>query len=286
MKKIYNLFIGIIACFAMIACSPSEENYDGLGSTPSVDDIDATVAVDQSTNIVTFTLNNENANPVWIYNGSILSTVNGFTKKFTKAGDYTVEVKMYNRNGMTEGSASKTFTIDQTRVDATLLAELCGTTSKTWIWDSTVNGHFGCGPSGSSTGTDWWSCSADGKAGVGLYDDEVTFNVDRTYIFNPGNGGTVFVNTGVTISTLASYNTNDGNDYQVPATTQTSTYEFDYDGDQLMLILPAEIYLSYICNNDVYNTPRFKISSISEDKMVLLYDNGNICWRYQFVPKE
>jgi hypothetical protein len=285
MKKIYNLFLGLIACLAMTACSPSEESYDGLGTAPSADNIDATVSVDQSTNIVTFTLNNLQANPIWIYNGSVLSTLNGFSKKFIKAGSYTVEVKMYNRNGMTEGSASKTFTVNQTRVDPTLLAELCGTSSKTWVWDSTTNGHIGCGPTGGD-GLAWWSCAPNGKAGVGLYDDEMTFNLNGTYTFNPGTGGTLFVNTGVTIASLAKYNTNDGVDYQVPMTTQTSTYDLDYDGDQLMLNLPAGTFLSYVCNDAVYKSPKFKISSISADKIVLLYDNGSICWRYQFVPKE
>lgn len=91
--------------------SPSE------GKVPLAADIDAEVTVDQETNQVTFTLNNTGCYPVWIFeetSGKSYSTLNGLTKVYRKAGTYSVEVKVANAHGISDGSIIKTFTLNNT----------------------------------------------------------------------------------------------------------------------------------------------------------------------------
>ena len=66
------------------------------------------------------------------------------------------------------------------------------------------SGHLGCGSSGSD-GLEWWSAQPGDKADFGVYDDIMNFSIDEKYTYNPGEGGTVFVNKDCTI--FLEYNT-------------------------------------------------------------------------------
>lgn len=114
MKKIY-IILPLLLLFVLGACSPEE--YDRLdpNATPQVSGLDDAIeiTVDQETNTATFTLNKPGYNPVWIFEDGKYSAENAFQKVFPKAGDYTVEMKVSNRNGMSDGSITKTFRIEK-----------------------------------------------------------------------------------------------------------------------------------------------------------------------------
>jgi hypothetical protein len=297
MKKIYHTILWLVLPFLAIACSPQEYAEIDSSALPSISDVEdaISVTVDQETNMVTFSMDKVGCNPYWIFSDGDYSTVNGVEKLFAKEGDYTVEVKVGNRNGLSDGSVIKSFHINATLVDETLVTALCGglaNNTKEWVWNSKVDAHFGCGPAYGADGYDlstyglyWWSCSKNGKSDVGMYDDSFTFGSEGSYAYNPGDGGTVFVNAGVTISSLVSYSTNDGNDYPATVSAQNTTWELSYEGDDLYITFPAGTFLGYVPNDYIYNTPKFKVLSITENKMVLVADNGSIAWRYVFIPK-
>lgn len=55
------------------------------------------------------------------------------------------------------------------------------TTSRTWKIKSSKAGHFGLGPVGGTTPTEWYGAGPEEKDGVGMYDDRFTFSSDGTF---------------------------------------------------------------------------------------------------------
>lgn len=99
------------ACVAIMsltaACSADKFDSVDPNGRPDANEIDATVTVDQETNTYTLTLNNKGYYPMWTVNvgrNPKISTINGFSGVIAEAGTYQVEVRMGNRNGLSEGS--------------------------------------------------------------------------------------------------------------------------------------------------------------------------------------
>ena len=110
MKKIMKN-IAAAACVALMGLTAacSADKFDGVdpNGRPDANEIDATVTVDQETNTYTLTLNNKGYYPFWTVNvgrNPKTSTLNGFSGVIAEAGTYQVEVRMGNRNGLSEGS--------------------------------------------------------------------------------------------------------------------------------------------------------------------------------------
>lgn len=106
----------LIAGFAMTACSP-EEFTGANGNIPQVSDYadNFKITVDQATNYAYFEfVSAPGVTPVWIVDGTSYSSLYSFSRYYRKKGDYTVECKVKNANGISDGAATKTFTIDKT----------------------------------------------------------------------------------------------------------------------------------------------------------------------------
>ena len=155
---------------------------------------------------------------------------------------------------------------------------------KQWFIASAEPAHLGCGPSGTD-GTEWWSAAPNDKANYGVYDDVVTFMPNGTYVYDPGEGGTMYVNKEV----KAFPETNNGTapeDVMVPTDKQQTTYDFTVEGDDVFLVLPSHTKFPYISNDDQWNTPKFKIVDLKPKHMELIYDNGSIAWHYILVTEK
>lgn len=122
-----KLNIAKIALAALLACgtaagltSCSEDKVyevDIYGVPQAADYAEmVTVTVDQATNNATFEFNGNGVYPVWIIDGKSYSTSHRFTRYYRKAGDYQVEVKIGNANGISQGAITKTFHIDKTKM--------------------------------------------------------------------------------------------------------------------------------------------------------------------------
>lgn len=278
----------------LAACSP--DKYEGLDYTklPQASDIDVTISVDQETNQYTLTLNNQGYYPVWkIYTRATpeISTVNGAKGIIAAAGVYDVEVQIGNRHGVSEGSKTYQIVIENSIIDYTpYLRRLTGGESKTWCFASDKPGHLGCGEPGTD-GLNWWSAQPNDKAGVGLYENRFIFGASTatdggTYTYDPGTSGTVYVNTGITsMPPYSDVNPGDGNDYSAPAERQETTFMLTTEGPDLFLVLPQGTLLGYVPNIEIYNNPRFKVSSIGNDAIELIADNGAIAWHYILGPE-
>lgn len=283
MKKsiLYILNVLLVAA-AFTACSPEDWSSPKASGVPSAANIKDTIIVDQTTNQVTFSISNPGCYPIWIFDGTTYSTVNGMSKIYAKAGTYQVEVKIGNANGISDGSVTRTFTINNTIVDfSSYVARLAGDSSKVWVIASKEAGHLSCGEPGTD-GTNWYSAAANEKAAMGLYDDMLTFTKEKGYTYNPGTGGTVYVNVGCTL--FSAYNTT-SSDFMAPVQIQTTKYDFDVVGDNVYLTLPDKTLFPYIPYDASYNTPRFKIVKLTADRLELIADNGAIAWHFILVTQ-
>ncbi len=120
MKKYIKAFAAAALAFtgavAFTACSEDKIYEVDINGVPMASDYEDAIAitVDQSTNTAYFTFNGPGVYPVWIIDGKSYSTSQSFSRYYRKAGDYTVEVKIGNANGISDGTLTKSFTINKT----------------------------------------------------------------------------------------------------------------------------------------------------------------------------
>lgn len=87
------------------------------------------------------------------------------TRKYTTLGTntYTLTVVAYGKGG-TSTSVTKTITVKSSFTPpASVVENLTGTGTKSWVVDKSVPGHFGVGPWTGSAGPDWWSAAINEK---------------------------------------------------------------------------------------------------------------------------
>lgn len=291
MKKIFSkLFKYSVAlgCVALVACSPEKVDDLDASKRPNADEIDAVITVDQETNQVSFVLNNKGVTPIWkIYTAAKprIVTTNNYSDIVVNAGTYEVEVQMYNRNGVCDGSKIYEFTINNSMVDFTpYMRRLTNGESKTWMFAAEKPAHLGCGESGSN-GTGWWSASPNEKGGVGLYENRFIFTDNGgastgSYTYDPASSGTVYVNCGIESLPPYTDNRDASVDYAAPAQKQETSFEIKAEGNDLFLTFPAGTLLGYIPFVEAVNAPKYKILNIKNDEIELVVDNGAIAWHY------
>lgn len=283
MKKL-NYILGAFAAVALSLASCSPDDIDGVDENglPLAENAKVTVEVDQTINQATFKLEGNGIYPIWIMDWESTnpySTQNGLKKIFNNAGDYVLKYRVGNRNGFSQGIASTTFHIDNSLIDYDMYATMLS--GKTWRISKDEQGHLGCGEPGSD-GLGWFSAAPNEKQGTGLYDDEITFTADGTYTYSPGADGLVFVNNGCTVF---QDNPGNGEDFDVATQQQTAQYEITGEDNDVYLVLPAQTQFPYISCDNQYNTPKFRIESITGSKLVLVYDDGTIAWHYILTSK-
>lgn len=283
MKTIFS-YISVF-CLFLLCLTGCEDTYNhpSEAGIPLAESINCDISVDQTTNEVTFKMNNPGCNPVWKFSNKDYSTVNGLTRVFAVAGTYQVEIMISNANGVSDGSIIKEFTINNTIIDFTrYFKTFGGDETKEWIIAKDEPGHLSCGESGGD-GKNWWNAMPGEKEKFGVYDDILTFTFNKKYTYNPGEGGTVYVNKGCSI--FSEYNTT-GEDFMAPVSEKTVDYDFTVVGNDVYLVLPPKSNLPYIPNDAIYESPKFKIASLKNNKIELIADNGAIAWRFILVPKQ
>ena len=288
MKNLFIYSIGVLLTGVMMtACSP--ESFDGAdpNGIPSVSDVDFSINVDQETNqmIATYTPQ-PGTYPVWIINGTTYSTLQEVGYQNPEAGSYTIDLKLGNRNGFSQGVVSKSFTFNETKIDYSAdFKRLCG---KEWRIANREVAHMGCGPAGTD-GAGWWSAQPDDKKDFGVYDDRITFTADTrkggSYTYSAGEDGMTYVNVG------SKWGAGADADIDVALGNQTSTWSFevydweDADGNvskQTYIQLAANTLFPYISGDAQYENPKFRIEELTAKKMILVYDapDRGIAWRF------
>ncbi len=294
MKKIFQYMgCALLAGLAFMACTPEDFSGADPNGLPTVGDADFTVNVDQETNqmIATYTPAS-GTYPVWILDGSQYSTLNEVGYTNPEAGTHTIELRIGNRNGISQAGKSKTYTFNETKVDYS--ADFRRITGKEWRFANKEVAHLACGPAGTA-GTEWWSAQPDEKKDFGMYDDRISFTADNrkggSFTYDAGADGLTYVNTGTT-----KWGPSDA-DFDATIGNQTAGWSFevyewlDVDGNafqQTYIQLDANTAFPYISSDAQYENPRFRIESLTAKKMVLIYETPerSIAWRYIFTSEE
>jgi len=288
MKNLFKYSIGaLFAGLTMTACSPEDFSGADPNGVPTVSGTDFQMTVDQETNqmIATYTPA-PGTYPIWIMNGTQYSTLQEVGYQNPEAGDYTIELKLGNRNGFSQGTVSKTFTFNETKVDYS--ADFRRITGKEWRIANKEVAHMGCGPAGTA-GTEWWSAQPNDKKDFGVYDDRIIFTAETrkggTYSYSAGADGKTYVNTGTTKWG------SEPADFDAVIGDQTTTWSFevyewqDAEGNvskQTYIQLAANTAFPYISSDAQYENPKFRIETLTATKMVLVYDapDRSIAWRF------
>lgn len=294
MNTILKYTAGILMTgLILTACSPEEFVGADPSGIPTMEGRTITVNTDQETNTATFTISGDfqECYPMWYLDGKPYSTQITASYSSVNRGDHTLKVHVINRNGMSQGSLSGQFTFNTSKIDfSSYFNKLSG---KEWRIDYAEVGHMGCGEPGTD-GSNWWSAAVEDKKDWGVYDDRITFSHAETdepsagtYTYNPGKGGTVYVNKGCTA--FASFNPNNDADFMATVSEQTATFTlvpgvFNND-DCVYMHFPSQTLLPYIPNDEIYNAPVYRIEALTATRLALVCDNGGIAWRLVFTSK-
>ena len=297
MKNITKIFAALAASVFAFSCTPEYTTPD-KNQIPEAGKLTPVITVDQATNYVTFSIKETGVVPMWIFgedkvdgkaNKKYSYTGNGISLRIREAGVHTVELKAFNKYGVSLGSQAVEYTLENTYRDpfdpTPHMKKLAGE----WMWNSSIDGHFGCGPDLNDP-KGWWAAGANEKADWSLYNDTMTFTEDGKYSFNPGEDGKVYVNAGFT-----QMGGPQSADFlvDIPAYETTYTIENNWNDagvEEIWLVLPEQKNLSYIPNDFIYNDPRFLVLESKAKKSLKLAANnapngdGTISWLYDFVP--
>ena len=112
--------IALLGIMALTACSPDSFDSPNSGAKPVAANYadNVVVNVNQDENTAYFTFKSApGVSPVWIIDGSQYSGDFSTKKYQRKAGDYTVELKVKNANGISDDAVPFTYHIDKTRMN-------------------------------------------------------------------------------------------------------------------------------------------------------------------------
>lgn len=118
MNKYIKLAAVALGALALGACTEDKINDIDVADLPTVSQYadNFVITVDQATNTANFEFNGVGVYPVWIIDGKSYSSQYSFSRFYRKAGEYKVEVKVGNANGISLGAVEKVFTIDKTQM--------------------------------------------------------------------------------------------------------------------------------------------------------------------------
>ncbi len=282
---------------AMGACSTEPNFQPSMAGIPQASDYQIGISVDEFNNVELNILDKNGATakgvyPIWYVNESTRpSTSLTYRDLITIAGDYPVEMKVGNGNGVSDGSVTGTIHVEKTIFDFTpYMNALTNGSVKEWAVDGTVAGNMGCGPD-TNNPTGWWNGNPGDKEAEGVYANILTFantgaETTGTYIYDPGTSGTFYVNKDV--HSLPGYEVNnpdDGNDFRVGAHQVESTFTLSAEGAYLYLVLPANTPFPYIPSEAGFANPKYHIANFSKNSITLVQDLDGISWQYIIAPK-
>lgn len=200
MKKFKNLYVVILSLIAVFyGCQENDYSFgeiitpSNIQITAEIVGVDANNPNGDGSGVVNFKATADNAvSYKFVYDGAETVALSGETSLiFSKLGlnTHTVTVVASGTAGVTSSKSIQVDVLATYAPPADLQTKLFGfdpanpnaVTSRTWKIQSAKPGHFGLGPVGGTTPTEWYGAAADEKAGLGMYDDRYIFSSDGTF---------------------------------------------------------------------------------------------------------
>lgn len=279
MKKNFKYIAGLLFVgFSIVGCSPEEFSGADQNGIPTVDGVDFTVNVDQTTNTVSATTPEMKGQyPLWYLPAmrttvkddpketNFYSTLNSVSRIYALCGDKTVSLRVGNRNGFSQGIITKTVHVNNSIKDLNSIKSfLASDGGKMWHISDADSAHIGYGNTGTD-GTGTWYAKAEELADLCLYDDSVVFYNSGKYMYSPGKDGKV-LRGGITASNVQS------------AQPQTSAWDVSVKGDDVLLTLNDNTLFPFVADDGQYAKPVFRVENINKNTLTLVYDNGTTAW--------
>jgi hypothetical protein len=279
-------YYAVLLLFVVAALTGCKVEDPELGIAPTAADVKFSFSPDNNNpNIIHF--KNESGKvtkAIWDFGNGTSATGDEPTGSFAVAGDYTVSLTIFTSGGYALGT--KTLTIANTnpamldREDYNFLTGGGSSANgKTWVIDKDFPGHMGVGPAGAST-PEWWQAPSNDKAGEGLYDDEMTFNLNNNFAYTYNNNGNTFVNG----SNAAGLGGTAGNDYTLAYTPPSNlTWSIAEEDGKSYLTISNGGFIGYYTG-----VSKYQILALSENELYLkVGDNANAAnaWWLRLVPK-
>ncbi len=252
-----------------------------LGPAPTAADAAFTYTASAgNANIIEFTANNPSLQCLWDFGNGTKAKGATVSSPYPYAGTYTVKLTVFASGG--SRSTSQQITIAQDNLGLLnnpifimLTGGVNGPGYKTWVIDSTADGHMGVGPDPiSALGNipEWWSAGPLDKAGAGIYDDKYVFHLNG-FKFDMINNGNVYVHNSLAANFPGSFQ-NLG-DFTAPFTDQM---------DESWTLLEAVDTTITISNNAFIGfytgVQTYRILDITDSTLSLQYKHhaGGLNW--------
>ncbi len=264
-----KVWIGLALFMTLFVSCKKEQVTGDLGVPPQESEIQFTATpTSANPNVLDFKSSYNGINAYWDFGNG--TTANGKEVKgaFPLAGTYTVKLTVLAAGGSV--STTKTITIANTNPSmlsdpeyALLSGGLSNPSGKTWIIDHLMEGHLGVGPIGSRV-PEWWSAPPNDKAGLGFYDDEMTFTMSGSGLkYTYDNKGTTFANAANAAGIGGPTGGSDPTVNYTPATNLTWILSEGAGGAKFINISGNGFIAYYL------GVSQYEILSISEDEMHL-----------------
>jgi hypothetical protein len=130
--------------------------------------------------------------------------------------EYVITVSAIGTGGVISNLSKKIKVFVAFEIPAAIISNLTGGTSKVWMIDKDVDGHFGVGPADQFAPI-WYSAPPDSRASDGFYDDEITFakTANNQITMDLDNKGATFI-----LGAAVSYYGQTGGEGQYPLSTK------------------------------------------------------------------
>lgn len=285
MKTIKLLFLGVMGAFALSGC----EDEPSLGAAPTTADAEFTYTPTAANpNVIEFDAKNKNLIAKWDFGNGTKAEGPTVQGTFPLKGTYVVTLTVFNSGG--SASTSQTITIAQD--DATLLNNplytiltggSAGKGYKTWVIDSTRDGHFGVGPNpvgAAGNYPEWWAAKKNDKSNTGLYNDQFVFRL-KGFGFDQMTKGDVYINS-AQAANFPGATLNVKTDYTAPFADQTNQNWTLTMGTDTTLTVSGKSFIGYYTGVNTY-----KVIRMSENELFLRYvdaANSQLAWYIRLVP--
>jgi len=296
MKNIikYGVY-ALMFIFIITSCNPQDNDDNKLGPEPTTSELDFSITPSTETPNILNIKNTSSRSGIAVWDLGNYATGKGETIEgvYPFEGEYTITLTLYTSGGSTSITkkvtiANNNFDLLDTEMYNNLTGGFDNVEGKTWIFDSSKEGHLGVFPNDKS----WsWNAGPNEKATSSLYKQEFTFSMSKTTGLKLvwKNEGKVYTNTAgrKALAELGYPNaTNpvgEENDYDVEYTPKSS-YSFTVIETAGLLILTEGAFMGHYAGTSTY-----RIVNLTENEMELncssILEEGNN-WRYIFKPKE
>lgn len=273
-----TLFLSSAFIFVLFSCKKLNPQ---LGDPPTLADASFTYAASAgNANIIEFTANNPNLQCLWDFGNGTTAKGASVSSPYPYAGTYTVKLTVFASGGSRSTSQQVVIAQDNlgllnNPIFIMLTGGVNGPGYKTWVIDSTVDGHMGVGPDPVSALGDvpeWWSAGPLDKSGAGLYDDKYVFHLNG-FKFDMINNGNVYVHNSLAANFPGSFQ-NLG-DFTAPYTNQMDESWTLTEAADTSITISNNAFIGFFTGVHTY-----RILDITDSTLYLQYKHhaGGLNW--------